>query len=46
MKQQLEKLQNTVLMLPERHIRKRPGLKQYLQEKETHAVGPYIIVVL
>ena len=43
---QLEKLQNTVLMLPERHIRKRPGLKQYLQEKETHAVGPYIIVVL
>lgn len=43
---QLEKLQNTVLMLPERHIEKRPELKQYLQKKEKHPVGPYIIVVL
>lgn len=43
---QLEKLQNTVLMLPERHIEKRPELKQYLQKKEKHPVGPYIIIVL
>ena len=43
---QLEGLHHTVVMMSERHINRRPELARYLQDKETHTVGPYKIVVL